>query len=142
MSSPESPSAESPPPGASLRAAAGGGSPFELNANLLHFDPAWFDSYQQLVASLYRAGVGAVAELGAGRPSPLAEHAKQFGVAWVALGPASPPALRRLAVGCRRFRLAIASADMSELRRQLGSHPLFRSLPAVELRPSADLLQH
>lgn len=140
-SSPSSPSAEAPPlsPETPAASAVGAGSPFELNPNLLQFDPAWFASYRHLVATLYRAGVGAVAELGADKPSPLAEHAAQFGVPWVELGAASPASLRRLATGCRRFRIAIASADMADLRRHLGAHPLFRLLPVVELRPAAAL---
>jgi hypothetical protein len=122
MSSPSSPSDD---PGSEGTAT----SPFPLNPELYVFDPSSFASHHELVAALWRTGVGAVAELGDARPSPWGQQVRQFGVAWVQLGPVSEQSLRRLAAGCRRFRLAAAVEDQVDLQRHLGAHPLFRRLP-------------
>jgi hypothetical protein len=130
VSSPSSPSAEQPPTRAR--------SPFQLNPQLLCFDPAAFASHHALVAALYRAGVAAVAELGETSPGrghlDLKEQVKQFGVAWVTLGPISERSVRRLAVGCHRFKVAIAAADLAGVQRQLGAHPLFRQMRTAPLQ--------
>lgn len=121
------------------------------------FDPSWFADTHALVATLWRTGVTAVAEIGCAKdfahedredradcaareaagaaPGPQPEHVAQFGVPWVSLGAAGPAALRRLAVGCQRFTVAVATDDVACIERSLGAHPVFRKVALTPLRP-------
>jgi hypothetical protein len=108
-------------------------SPFPLNRDLIVFDPSRFDSHYELIAALWSVGVGAVAEIGVPQPVPWKPQVPEFGVPWVTLGPASDQVWSRLAVGCHRFRLAVATGDRASLERHLGAHPLFRQVGTVAL---------